>query len=125
MYQLLIILQAFLMNWYIAKIVFGIKAENKAHQQFDEQLRLINACDTEEALLKARMIGIAEEDCFENDKRQQVSWEFINVADLVTLQKLEDGVEVYSHIHEATDDKEFVQTIHKRSLALRSRVMAD
>lgn len=120
MYQLLIILQAFLMNWYIAKIVFSIKTEQQTHQQFDEQLRLINAYSTEEALLKARMIGIAEEDCFENHKQQRVNWEFINVAELIPLQKLEDGIEVYSFIHETDDDTAFVRFIHQRAVALRT-----
>lgn len=118
MYQLLIILQAFMMNWYIAKIVFGIQAEQQTHQQFDEQLRLIEAYNQEEALLKARMIGIAEEDCIENHKQQRVQWEFINVAELMPLHKLEDGVEIYSHIHETEDDKAFVKLVHQRAIML-------
>src|SRR5690349_4609299 len=113
MYSFLIILQAFLMNWYIAKIVFGINAESQNKQQFDEQLRLITADCQEEALLKARMIGLGEEDSFLNDRNQQVRWEFINVSELVPLKKLEDGVEVYSHIREMDEAKSYINFVHR------------
>ena len=119
MYFPLIILQVILMNWYISKIVFGIKTENELTQQFDEQLRLIQADSTEEAFLKARMIGIGEEDSFLNDSNKQIKWEFINVAELVPLKKLEDGMEVYSRIHEAEEAKSYVQFIHQRAVSLR------
>lgn len=119
MYPILIILQVFLMNWYIAKIVFGIAAENQTKQQFDEQLRLINANCQEEALLKSRMIGLGEEDCLLNDKKQQVKWEFINVAELIPLKNLDDGVEVYSHIHEMEEGKSYINFVHRRAVELR------
>ena len=119
MYFPLIILQVILMNWYISKIVFGIKAENQLTQQFDEQLRLIQADSTEEAFLKARMIGIGEEDSFLNDSNKCIKWEFINVAELVPLKKLEDGMEVYSRIHEMEEAKSYVQYIHQRAVSLR------
>lgn len=107
------------MNWYIAKIVFGISAENQTKQQFDEQLRLIHADSQEEALLKARMIGLGEEDAFLNDKKQHVKWEFINVAELLPLKNLEDGVEVYSRIHEMDEGKSYVNFVHRRAVELR------
>ena len=119
MYSFLIILQAFLMNWYIAKIVFGINAESQNKQQFDEQLRLITADCQEEALLKARMIGLGEEDSFLNDRNQQVRWEFINVSELVPLKKLEDGVEVYSHIREMDEAKSYINFVHRRAVELK------
>jgi len=119
MYYCLIILQVILMNWYISKIVFGITAENQQTQQFDEQLRLIQADTTEEAFLKARMIGIGEEDSFINDSNKRVKWEFINVAELVPLKKLEDGVEIYSRIHEMEEAKSYVNFIHQRAISLR------
>lgn len=107
------------MNWYISKIVFGITAENQQTQQFDEQLRLIQADTTEEAFLKARMIGIGEEDSFLNDSNKRIKWEFINVAELVPLKKLEDGVEIYSRIHEMEEAKSYVNFIHQRAVSLR------
>ena len=119
MYYILLILQAFVMNWYISKIVFGIHVENHQTQQFDEQLRLIQADSTEEAFLKARMIGLGEEDSFVNDKNAQIKWEFINVAELIPIKNLEDGVEVYSRIHEMEEGSSYVNFIHQRAISLR------
>ena len=119
MYSLLIILEVFLMNWYIAKIVFGIHAGSKDKQQFDEQLRLITAGCQEEALLKARMIGIGEEDSFLNDKKQSIKWEFINVSELIPLKDLEDGVEVYSYIREMDEAKSYINFVHRRAVELQ------
>lgn len=107
------------MNWYIAKIVFGIKSENQTRQQFDEQLRLISADSQEEAFLKSRMIGLQEEDSFLNDKNNVVKWEFINVAELIPLNRIEDGMEVYSRIHEMEESKQYVDVIHQKAIAIR------
>lgn len=108
------------MKWYIAKIVFSISAENTSHKpQFDEQLRLI-AADTEEAaFLKARIIGLAEEDSFLNDRNNVVKWEFINVSEIIPLQKLEDGIEIYSHIHETEEARSYIHCVHQKAISLR------
>lgn len=123
MYFIFITLQVLLMNWYIAKIVFGITAENKDTKQFDEQLRLIEAETQEEAFLKSRMIGLSEEDSFVNDKNKMVKWEFINVSELIPINRLEDGVEVYSRIHEMEEAKSYVNFIHQKAMALRLNTM--
>jgi hypothetical protein len=108
------------MSWFIAKIVFKISAENTEHKpQFDEQLRLIAADGEEEAFLRARTIGIAEEDAFLNDRKNTVKWEFINVAEIVCLEKLEDGMEIYSHIHETEEAKSYIHCIHQKAIFLR------
>ncbi len=107
------------MNWYIAKIVFGIQSETSQKQQFDEQLRLIVAQSHEEAMLKARAIGLSEEDSFLNDKNRRVKWEFINVPELIPMQRLEDGMEVYSQIHEMDEASNYIHVIHQKAVALR------
>jgi hypothetical protein len=119
MYYLLILIQVIAMNWYISKIVFGITAENKQTRQFDEQVRLIQADSTEEAFIKARMIGLAEEDSFLNDEKKRIKWEFINVAELIPLKQLEDGVEVYSRIHEMEEAKSYINFVHQKAVSLR------
>jgi hypothetical protein len=107
-------------NWYIAKIVFGITAQNTEHKpQFDEQIRLILADSHEEALLKARIIGLNEEDSFINDRKNLVKWEFINVSDLTLLEKLDDGVELSSRIYEMEDASEHVHYVHQKAITLR------
>ncbi|HYC86194.1 MAG TPA: DUF4288 domain-containing protein [Chryseosolibacter sp.] len=113
-------LQVLIMNWYIAKIVFSISSENSNHvPQFDEQLRLITAKTSEQAFLKARMIGISEEDSFFNDKNNQVKWEFINVADVVPVECLEDGIEIYSQIHETNEAKSYIHCVHEKARFIR------
>ena len=109
------------MNWYISKIVFKISAENTDHKpQFDEQLRLIAADSEGEAFLKARVIGIGEEDSFLNDRNNKVKWEFINVAEIVPLRNIEDGMEIYSHIHETDEAKSYIQYVHQKAIFLRA-----
>lgn len=109
------------MNWYISKIVFRISAENTEHKpQFDEQLRLISANSEEEAFLKARTIGIGEEDAFLNEKNNTVRWEFINVSEIIPLKKLEDGMEIYSQIHETDEAKSYIQCIHQKAIFIRT-----
>ena len=108
------------MNWYIAKIVFGITAENSQHKpQFDEQLRLIIADGHEEAFLKARMIGLGEEDSFINDKNNRVKWEFINVSELVPVKNIEDGMELYSNIREMDEASSYINFVHQKAITLR------
>ena len=108
------------MNWYIAKIVFNISAENTLHRpQFDEQLRLIAAENMEEAFMKARTLGLSEEDSFLNDKKNKVKWEFINVSEIVPLKTLEDGMELYSHIHETEEAKSYIHCVHQKAIFLR------
>ena len=109
------------MKWYISKIVFRIMAENTEQKpQFDEQLRLIAAESAEEAFLKARKIGIGQEDSFLNDNENIVKWEFINVAEIMPLNKLEDGMEIYSQIHETEEDRSYIHCIHQRAIFLRT-----
>ena len=111
------------MKWYISKIVFRISAENTSHlPQFDEQLRLISAASEEEAFFKARTIGITEEDAFLNDRKNMVKWEFINVAEVFPLHKLEDGMEIYSQIHETNEAKSYIQCIHQKAIFLRMHI---
>ncbi len=109
------------MNWYISKIVFRISAENTQHKpQFDEQLRLIAADSEGEAFLKARMIGISEEDSFLNNRNNTVKWEFINVSEVIALRTLEDGMEIYSQIHETDEARSYIHCVHQKAIFLRT-----
>ena len=105
------------MKWYVAKIVFKIC--NLGRPQFDEHLRLIEASSFEEAFLKARIIGITEEDNFVNDRSQQVKWEFVNVSELLSIQELKDGLEVYSQIKETEEASSYVHYVHQKAASLQ------
>ncbi len=81
------------MEWYIAKIVFRIICGDGKHQpQFDEQLRLILANSWKKALLKARELGIREQDKFTNQQQQWVEWKFIKLAALSRIGTLASGL---------------------------------
>ena len=87
------------MNWYLSKLVFRIICGEGAHTpQFDEQLRLIEALNENEAFQKASTIGKLEQDEFFNQQQKLVQWKFINVAELYKLSGLMDGAELYSKI---------------------------
>jgi len=120
MYFILLTIQMLLMNWYIAKIVMRITSENTDHTpQFDEQLRLIQASGTAEAFMKARIIGIAEEDAYLNSHRNEVRWEFINVADIVPVKTFSDGAEIYSHVHETNEAPAYIHDVHEKAMFIR------
>jgi hypothetical protein len=125
MYSFLIVIQALLMNWYISKIVFSISSANTAHKpQFDEQLRLIAATSNEEAFLKARKLGLSEEDAYMNDQNNTVKWEFINVSEVVPLNNIEDGMELYSNIYETEEAKSYIHCVHQKAIFIRNEFVA-
>jgi hypothetical protein len=110
-------------KWFIAKIVFNIvTGSNRTKSQFEEQLRLVEAESIEEALLKARAIGIGEEEDFVNDDGRLTKWEFVDVAELLPIASLNSGVEIYSQIHETEESRQYIHSIHQRGIDLRNNV---
>ncbi len=108
------------MNWYIAKIVFRIVCGEGDHTpQFDEQLRLIQAENEEEAFAKATAIGEKDEESFLNQKNQVVRWQFINIPELHAFA-VADGAEMYSKVQETDHAANFIDAVHKRADHLRS-----
>ena len=83
--------------------------------QFDEQLRLINAQDEEEAFVKAQLLGREEEDSVMNQRNQTVKWTFINIPELNKLPSLSDGMEIYSRVNEYENAKRYIDTVNKKA----------
>lgn len=113
------------MKWFVAKIIFRIVNDDASTAQFDEHIRLISADNADEAYLKARVIGITEEDSFLNASRRPVKWEFINVSELHAIDGLSDGTEIYSRIHETKDEKDYIQEVHQRAILIRTKAIAN
>ena len=87
------------MSWYLTKIVYRIICGQGNHTaQFDEQLRLIEADNSQEAFEKATTLGQKEEDKFFNEEQKLVKWKFINVAELYNESGLLDGADSSSPI---------------------------
>jgi hypothetical protein len=104
------------MNWYLTKLVYQIICGDGNHTpQFDEQLRLIKASNSAQALHKARNIGNAESETFFNDEQQIVQWKFIDVCGLSTITELTDGAEVFSQIHEYSDESGYLKMIRDKA----------
>lgn len=120
MAPVLIILQALLMNWYITTIVFNVSEDDKPEaSRFDEQLRLVTADSKEEAFMKARTLGLHEEDLCYYDTNRKSTWEFINVSEVTPLQKLDDGIALYSRIHKPDEASSYINVIHQKAIAIR------
>jgi hypothetical protein len=104
------------MNWYLAKIVFRIICGQGSHTpQFDEQLRLIEAANEQEAFEKANSIGMREQDEFYNQQQKLVQWKFINIAELYKLSGLLDGAELYSRIQETDNADLYIELTNKKA----------
>ena len=109
------------MNWYLSKLVFRIICGEGAHTpQFDEQLRLIEALNENEAFQKASTIGKLEQDEFFNQQQKLVQWKFINVAELYKLSGLMDGAELYSKIQETDNAELYIELTNKKAANIRS-----
>src|ERR1700752_5033322 len=77
------------MNKYIAKLAFQIVSGDGKHTpQFDEQFRIFEAKNENEALAKARAKGKAEEISFLNESKENVSWKYIGVLELLELKDM-------------------------------------
>lgn len=111
------------MNWYLAKIIFSIRVTGSSHSmpQFDEQLRVIAAGSEHEAFLKARMIGVREEETFLNTSERMVEWSFIDVADLRKLGELTDGMELESAVHEHEEADSYVRFVKTKAMSIQER----
>ncbi len=111
------------MNWYIAKLVFAINHQGlNSSTQFDEQLRLIEAKDKLESLMKARMIGIKEEHTYTNENEMEVSWEFVDVIELRLVNAFEDGMELHSRIDEHDSTEQYTAYVKHRGQLLINEI---
>jgi hypothetical protein len=109
------------MNWFLAKIVYRIICGDGDHTaQFDEQLRLIQATDENEAFEKAKGIGEQEQEMFLNQQQKLVQWQFVNVCELYKISALIDGAELYSRIQETDDPKQYTDVVHKKAAHIKT-----
>ena len=105
---------------FVVKLVFNIiTLPSNNCTQFEEQLHIVEADDLEEAFLKARAIGIGQEETIKRDGVAATKWEFVDVADLKAIPSLIKSTEVYSKIHETSESREYIRHVHQRGKALR------
>ncbi len=108
------------MKRYLTKLMFSIQIENSnGLAEFDEQIRVIEARNAEDAFYKARRIGKNEEETFVNQANQRVSWKFIDVPEVYSLEEMSDGQQLYSNTHKTHDGTSFVHYVRQKSMEIQ------
>ncbi len=113
------------MNWYLTKLIFSIDAdyENK-NCQFDEQLRLVSAVDEPEAYLKAKHLGNNLQTKIFTENNEAVFWNFVDVSEVIAVEEIKDGVQVYSSTYETYDKEIFINSVRQKGLAIQTKSTA-
>ncbi|WP_317898740.1 DUF4288 domain-containing protein [Aurantibacillus circumpalustris] len=110
------------MEKYLAKLMFNINIDNGSDaSQFDEQIRIIESHSLEEAFYKARVIGKKEEEVFTDSSNKQISWQFIDVSDVYSLDVVKDGDQLYSNTHKIKDTGSFIKFIRQKSMEIQAK----
>lgn len=111
------------MKWYLVKLVFNISHDtNTPSIEFDEQFRLVHAHNEEEAFVKARFIGVKNENSFENQDGDSVNWNFVDVAFIKEIEDLTDGLELFSNSHEAEDPHAYVKFVQYQAENIYNKI---
>jgi hypothetical protein len=109
------------MYWYIAKLVYQILvSDGNEAAQFEEQLRLIQAENKQEALDKAMALGEQEESLFYNYRDQPVYWKFLDVPELQSVQQLDDGLQLYSHLEQPEYAEAYLALLQRKAESVRT-----
>ncbi len=107
------------MYWFIVKLVHRIVCGNGDHQpQFDEQLIMVQASNLKDAYKKGYDIGKNAETVFPNEQQQLVKWEFVNVAEIHSMNQESDGIELFSRIVEVHDAEAYCTVVNETSVNL-------
>lgn len=102
------------MKWFLVKYIYEIISGEGGYQaQFDEQLRLISAECTTDALAKAERMAEGFHAPFNNFKGELVEWKFICIAGIHEIETPVDGAEVASVLHEPADVQAFLGNLNK------------
>lgn len=110
------------MKKYLAKLMFNINIDNGSDaSQFDEQIRIIESRNLEDAFYKARVIGKKEEETFRDSHDKVVSWHFIDVSEVYPLEEVKDGEQVYSNTHKIKDAGSFIKFIRQKSMEIQAK----
>src|SRR5688500_5085663 len=106
------------MNRFLIKLNFQIRiADDKT--RFDEQLRVIDALNEEEALFKGVALGRGEETLYLNNEAEEVSWKFLGVTDVIGLTSLKSGELVTERLIRKTDHASYTSFLKKKSIEIQ------
>lgn len=111
------------MNWYTIKLVFRIDITGKQSLQFDEQLRLIEACSDAEAFEKAREIGRAQQVSFAGSNNLLRKWTFLGTTAIVPLKEITSGIQCYSLTNEVEEPETYATFVKERNKQFEEKLM--
>jgi hypothetical protein len=109
--------------WYTIKLVFRIDINEKKASQFDEQLRLIEACNDAEAFEKAQEIGRAQQVSFTGSNNQLRKWTFLGASAIVPLKELQSGVQCFSLTNEVEEPETYTTFVMERNKQFEKKLM--
>ncbi len=111
------------MKWFLVRYIYEIVCgDGNYKSQFDEQLRLMLALNSAEALEKAKESADSFHLPFKNCTGELVTWKFICIADLHEIQTPDDGAEIASIMHEPIDVPAFLDQVEKRQTFLKEHI---
>jgi hypothetical protein len=111
------------LEWFLAKLVFQISVEGKDNtSQFEEQFRLIKADELKWAAEKASIIGKMEEINFLNKHHQMVSWKFIETVEVLHLEGIDDGMELYVQTEEPENVNSYIEIVKSKARRLSDKL---
>ncbi|AOM75882.1 DUF4288 domain-containing protein [Pedobacter steynii] len=111
------------MKWFVLRYIFQIiSGDGNYASQFDEQLRLIQAVDAQDALQKGEGQSENFHRPFRNCNGELVKWEFICIADLYEIEPPGHGSEVGSVLHEPKDMVVFLDELKRREAFLHQSI---
>lgn len=87
------------MKAYTAQIIYRIKCDGIATEQYEEQWRLVYATDTRDALFQSRVIAKEDEASFIDRHGRTVFWELVAVKDLQEVD-MKQGALLFSELKE-------------------------
>ncbi len=106
------------MNRFLIKLNFQIRIADDS-TRFDEQLRVTDALNEEEAIFKGLALGRREETLYLNSEAEEVSWKFLGVTDVINLTTMKTGDLVTERLTRKTDHASYTAFLKKKSLEIQ------
>lgn len=109
------------MNYFVAKLIFQLFTNDKESNQFDEQLRLIDAVSESLALEMAYQIGSMRQEEICNKNEQKIIWKFIAVTEIQHIGDICNGKEIHYKITEPEKTEDYLALIYDKAHHLKTR----
>ena len=107
------------MQWYVAEVIVRCRVGKvpKGKTLYDRQIKVLRASTDEVAYERALKLGNAENHSYKNSAGEMVSWEFVGLGNLESLneKKISDGTEIHSRLERGNPKSEVRQ---KRDLTV-------